>query len=399
VSNLRLQKVLMNPVINSGLANPVLEKSPGTDALAIDPMIAALKALIAEELAPIVTDIDRGLYPREFMHQVGAVGGFAAAVAPAYGGLGKGLRVAVQAIEAIAEECLCTGFMTWCQIACTWYMQNSDNAFLRIEILPEVATGRRLGGTGLSNPMKHFAGIEKIALMAERQSGGYVLNGMLPWVSNIDAGHYFGIAAQIAGSDEYLMAIVSDELAGLTLRCNAHFIALEGSNTYSCVFRDVFVPDDFILAAPSDRYVNQIRPGFMLTQVGMGLGLVASCIDVMERSNHRYGHVNCFLEDQASELAADLAIARNRTYALADLLDHQVIDRPLLREVIQARIVASELALKAAQSAMLHTGARSYLVGSKPERKLREAYFVAIVTPALKQLKKMLHNMQEVGIG
>jgi hypothetical protein len=42
---------------------------------------------------------------------------------------------------------------------------------------------------------------------------------------------------------------------------------------------------------------------------------------------------------------------------------------------------------------MLHTGARGYLQGAAVERKLREAYFVAIVTPALKQLKKMLHDL------
>jgi alkylation response protein AidB-like acyl-CoA dehydrogenase len=359
----------------NSVSDTVLEKT-ALDALTLDPMIAELKAAIAQDLAPMVPAIDQqGVYPREFMHRIGAVGGFAAAVPPAYGGSGKGLRLAVQAIAAVSEECLCTGFMTWCQVACTWYLQNSDNGYLRQTILPEVAAGRRLGGTGLSNPMKHFAGIEKIALVAERQAGGYVLNGMLPWVSNIGAGHYFGIAAQIADRDDYLMAIVSDELPGLTLRCNAHFIALEGSNTYSCVFRDVFVPDDFILAAPADAYVAKIRPGFILTQAGMGLGLVASCIDIIERSNQRYGHVNCFLDDQATDLAADLAIASNRTYALADLLEQQPIAPPLMREVIQARIVASELALKAANSAMLHTGARAYLHGSKPERKLREAYF------------------------
>ncbi|MEM9009390.1 MAG: acyl-CoA dehydrogenase, partial [Cyanobacteria bacterium P01_F01_bin.86] len=40
----------------------------------------------------------------------------------------------------------------------------------------------------------------------------------------------------------------------------------------------------------------------------------------------------------------------------------------------------------------------AYVHGSAPERKLREAYFVAIVTPALKQLKKMLFAMQETAL-
>ncbi|MBD2077115.1 acyl-CoA/acyl-ACP dehydrogenase [Phormidium sp. FACHB-592] len=364
----------------------------------IAPLIPALKVAIAENLAPQVQRIDQeGFYPREFMHQVGALGGFGQAVAPECGGAGQGVRSAVQVIEAVSAECLCTGFMVWCQIACTWYLQNSDNEYLKTHLLPQVATGTVLGGTGLSNPMKHFASIEKIALTAEKRPGGYVLNGLLPWVSNLGAGHPFGIAAKLADGDDYLMAIVSDAFAGLSLRQNAHFIALEGSGTYSCVFKDVFVPDEWILAAPCDDYVERIRPGFILTQVGMGLGLVTGCIDLIERYRPRLGHVNSFLDDQAEDLAAALASARLKTYTLADQLSQPDvhITPDLLKAVIQARITASELSLKAANAAMLHAGARAYLQGSEPARRLREAYFVAIVTPALKQLKKMLHHLEQ----
>ncbi|XGV97713.1 MAG: acyl-CoA dehydrogenase family protein [Leptolyngbya sp. BL-A-14] len=379
--------------------NSIAQTVSGTaEPLPIAPLMPALKAAIAQNLAPQVQRIDQeGCYPREFMQQVGAIGGFGQSVAPEYGGAGQGLRSAIQVIEAVSAECLCTGFMTWCQIACTWYMQNSDNAYLKANLLPQVAAGQILGGTGLSNPMKHFASIEKIALTAEKRSGGYVLNGLLPWVSNLGAGHPFGIAAKLADSDDYLMAIVSDAFAGLSLRQNAHFIALEGSGTFSCVFKDVFVPDEWILAFPCDDYVQQIRPGFILTQMGMGLGLVAGCIDLIERYRSRLGHVNGFLDDQAEDLAAALAIARLQTYTLADQLSQPDvhITPDLLKAVIQVRISGSELSLKTANAAMLHAGARAYLQGSEPARRLREAYFVAIVTPALKQLKKMLHHLEQ----
>ncbi len=361
-------------------------------------VIAELEAAVAKELTPQVQAIDsQGEYPRAFMHQVGALGGFGQAVPTRYGGANS-LKGSIQAIEAIAKECLSTGFITWCQIACTWYLQNSENEYLKQNILPSIAKGERLAGTGLSNPMKHFAGIEKIALVAERCAGGYVLNGLLPWVSNVGAGHYFAVAAKMSGGpeDAYLMAIVYDEFKGLTLRADAHFIALEGSNTFSCGFKNVFVPDQFILAAPCEDYVARIRPGFILTQVGMGLGLVASCIELMKRANRRLHHVNCFLEDQAGDLEAELEALRVKTYALADTITAQdSLEGNLLKEVIQARIAASELSLRASNAAMLHVGARGYLQGSTAERKLRESYFVAIVTPALKHLKKMLYGMSE----
>lgn len=271
---------------------------------------------------------------------------------------------------------------------------------LKQQLLPKVATGQVLAGTGLSNPMKHFAEIEKISLIAERCAGGYVLNGMLPWVSNLGPGHYFGVVAQIKGQAEYLMAIASDHFTGLSLRANAHFIALEGSRTYSCIFRDVFVPDEFILAAPCEAYVSRIRPGFILTQVGLGLGLVDSCLELMQRANRKTGHVNYFLDDQAEDITAELQVARQTAYTLADQVDrHQGrTSRALLEAVIQARITASELSLRAANAAMLYAGARGYILHNPVERKLRESYFVAIVTPALKHLKKMLHEMRETAL-
>ena len=359
----------------------------------------AVRSVVQKSLMPKVQDIDlKGEYPADILTQLGTAGAFAHAVSPQFGGTGLGLRATIQAIEEVSKVCLSTGFMTWCQVACTWYLQKTENANLAATMLPNIVTGQQLAGTGLSNPMKHFADIEKIALTAVPVEGGFEINGMLPWVSNLGPGHEFGIAARIADSDEYLMAVVSDALDGLTLRCNAHFIALEGTGTYSGVFRQVFVPHSRVLAAPCETYVRSIRPGFMLTQVGMGLGLVESCIDLMRRSNQRLGHVNQFLDDQADDLALDLQTARERTYALADRLDTctgPVEDVALIREVIQARIAGSELSLRAAQSTMLHAGARAYVHGSAPERKLREAYFVAIVTPALKQLKKMLHALPE----
>ncbi|MEM6256012.1 MAG: acyl-CoA dehydrogenase family protein [Cyanobacteria bacterium P01_D01_bin.156] len=369
--------------------------------LSTDPAIANLRTVINQVLTPKVQDIDlKGEFPGQIMHQLGDAGAFSHAVSTDFQGSGIGLKAAVQSIEEISKDCLSTGFIAWCQVACTWYLENTQNATLKAEMLPKVATGEALAGTGLSNPMKHFADIEKIALTAQRVDGGYVINGMLPWVSNLGPGHYFGIAARMADSEEYMMAIVSDDLEGMSLRLNAHFIALEGTGTYSCVFRDAFVPDEWVLAAPCEEYVACIRPGFMLTQVGMGLGLTDSCIELMRRSNKRLGHVNRYLDDQVEDINADLQMARQRTYRLADQLNSctGVADPQLTREIIQARATASELSLRSSQAAMLHAGARAYVHGSAPERKLREAYFVAIVTPALKHLKKMLADMKETAL-
>lgn len=355
-----------------------------------------VKSAIALNLSPKVNKIDKeGYYPRDFMHILGEVGGFQQTITPAFGGNGRGFRSALQVIETVSESCLCTGFISWCHIACVWYIQNSDNTHLHRNILPVVATGKVLAGTGLSNPMKHFADIEKIALTAQPCEGGYIIDGLLPWVSNLGKGHYFAVVAQIVGTQDYLMAIVSDDLEGLTLKSTAHFIALEGSNTYSCQFRNVFVPNELILASPSADYINRIKTGFILAQVGMGLGITQASVEAMKRFNLRLAHVNRFLDDGVEIIEEDLEQLRLKSYTLADNLNHRDIplDRDFFAQVLQCRIQASELALRSTQSAILHAGARGYLQGSDLDRRLRESYFVAIVTPALKHLKKVLYSL------
>jgi len=52
-----------------------------------------------------------------------------------------------------------------------------------------------------------------------------------------------------------------------------------------------------------------------------------------------------------------------------------------------------ELCLRAANSALMHQGARGYLMHSAVQRRVREAQFVAIVTPAIKHLRKEIAGL------
>jgi alkylation response protein AidB-like acyl-CoA dehydrogenase len=61
--------------------------------------------------------------------------------------------------------------------------------------------------------------------------------------------------------------------------------------------------------------------------------------------------------------------------------------------VLDARAHGGELALRAAQSALLHQGARGYLMSSAVQRRVRESHFVAIVTPAIKHLRKEMDRL------
>ena len=214
--------------------------------------------IIRQQLHPIVRDIDeKAFYPKQVMKSFGEAGVFKQHL-KSQNPTGKAeLFDAITLMDAVSSECLSTGFMVWCQNVCGWYIQNSENSYLHENLLAKVATAEYLGGTGLSNPMKHFSEIEKLLLRCEVSSEGYVLNGTLPWVSNLGADHYFGIVCEIEKPvSRKAMILVPCESEGLTLKEVPSFMAMDGTATYSCRFDNVVIPESYVLADPIPKVLT-----------------------------------------------------------------------------------------------------------------------------------------------
>jgi alkylation response protein AidB-like acyl-CoA dehydrogenase len=363
--------------------------------LSVEELLASTQEIVDQELKPLTVKIDlEGYYPEEVLRKLGAVGVFRQHLPAVRADEEHDMGSAVQAMATVSHECLSTGFAVWCQDTCGWYLQNAENAAVRDIWLPKLAGGDVLGGTGMSNTMKAFAGIEPLRLSGKRVDGGYIVNGSLPWVSNLGANHVFGTLFGLEGTDNRsVMALVDCAAEGFSLRQSAHFTALEGTRTFACIFEDVFIPDEIIIDHDGAAFLRRARAGIVLLQFGMGVGNIQSCIDMSREVEPLLGHVNCYLEDRPDELQEELDDTVEAVLALAE--DPFETSDEFFREILQLRLTAGELAIRASQSAMLHTGAKGYLRTAPAQRKLRESYFIAIVTPAIKHLRKELDAMAE----
>jgi len=364
-----------------------------TPPLALDELLSASQTIIDEELKPLTVSIDiDGVYPEQVLKNLGKIGVFNQHL-PAIRDNGLAdMGAAIQAMAAVSHECMSTGFTMWCQDTCAWYLQNAANPTVRENWLPKVASGEVLAGTGMSNPMKAFAGIEELRLKGKKVEGGYIVNGSLPWVSNLGEDHVFGTQFELEGSaGKSVMALVDCQSEGFTLRLSAHFTALEGTRTFACIFENVFIPDDMIIDEDGAAFLKRVRSGIVLLQFGMGAGNIQSCIDLCRDVEPLLGHVNAYLDDRPDELQDELDDLVDAVLALAE--EPFESSDEFFQDLLQLRLGAGELALRASQSAMLHTGAKGYLKSAPAQRKLRESYFVAIVTPAIKHLRKELDRL------
>ncbi|PWT93030.1 MAG: acyl-CoA dehydrogenase [Proteobacteria bacterium] len=367
-----------------------LAERPDTEPRSGHDVAAAVREVAARELAPIVQKIDQeGHYPDSQLRAFGRAGAYAAHLPR--DGKQPDLVTAIRAMAAAGEHCLSTSFCMWCQDALAWYIFASDNEDMKERLGRRVASGAVLGGTALSNPMKTFFGIEQIRLKARRLPGGYAVRGLLPFVSNLGNDHYFGAVFEVEDAGRYVMAVVPCAAEGVTLAGNTRFVALDGTRTFAVQMRDVLIPDALVLADPSDGYIKRIRAGFVLLQAGMAFGLIRGCIALMNQTKGPLGHVNKYLDAQPEQFSEQLDAMQQTVERLAATPFES--DPAYWRAVIEARLAAGEVSVAAAHAAMLHCGARGYVTTGAAQRRLREAYFVAIVTPAIKQLKKMLADM------
>ena len=365
--------------------NPTDLPADIVQATTTEDLLNAVRTFAQGPLAARAQAIDEGAYPEDLLTQLAAMGAMGAHIDRP--GKPGNYMATIAAMAEAGKVCGATAFMMWCQSVCALYMDASANPALTGERLSAHLAGAGLGGTGLSNPMKSFAQIESFLLKATPTDGGYLVNGTLPWVSNLAGNHYFGAIASVVGANgQEVMFILKCDAPGVTLKSCPKFSGMEGTGTYAVQCKDLFIGADDIVADPARPFIRNIRAAFVMLQCGIAAGIVQGAIDSMWAVEDQLGHVNQFLDDRPDQLQAELDDLLARVTELAktpyDSSNEFFID------VLNARIDGGELCMRAANSALMHQGARGYLMQSDVQRRVREAQFVAIVTPAIKHLRK-----------
>lgn len=346
-----------------------------------------IQNLTNTHLSPKVIDIDQGYYPLDEMSILGKAGLFA----PHLSEHGSRFDLAILANAQVGRVCGTTAFLTWCHQVMGLYLDQSDNITLKHTILPKHAQAITFGGTALSNPMKTWANIETMRLIAKKDGQGYAITGRLPWISHIAPNQYCGAVAKIDGTDDevfFLLKFDQERANTWQLHTCPTFAGMEGSSTWRIELSDYPISTDDIIALPCKDFIKRIRGAFVLMQMGIGAGIIMGAIDDITEGT---AVSNAFLEDQAGTLQDELNRLMARTATLARTPFETHID--FFLDVLDVRTQGGLLSLKATQAAMLHQGAKGYLLTSAPQRRLREAQFVAIVTPAIKHLRYLSHQL------
>ena len=252
------------------------------------------------------------------------------------------------------------------------------------EILGGITKGR-VEAIAMSEP-EAGSDVGNLSCKAERQNGGFVLNGQKTWIS---AAHIADHILVIARSDS--SGSKHDGLTMLSVPTDAEGMEIRGIQTMGGKeVNDVFLTDCYV---PEDRVLGQVDGGWMQLMAGLNverLILAASALGLAERAfddvlayikeRKQFGRpIGSFqtLKHRISDLATELECTRLLVYDVARKVDADPA-KMLPREASMAKLKATEVAKKTALEGMQMMGGYGYASEYDMERHVRSTLVMSI---------------------
>lgn len=327
--------------------------------------------------------------PCQTIYRLGGEGLFRAGVPKALGGGGGPFLEAMLSVADVAYHCLTSAFVLWGQRVFIEYLVQSENTWLQQNVLPELLTGARHGATGLSNAIKNLAGIEALQIQADLNHDSLVLNGSLPWISNVASGRFFAAAAAQGKDNAVHIVAFPWDAPGVVRSDDIALLGLRSSATARVELNTVLLERHWLIAENGAAFLSRVRGLFLLLQCGLSIGLIRRIFDEIKQMQAR----NAVIKKRSDRLyqAFTALEAAWRQLASADIAAQSSI-----QTLFRTRIALSDLALSAIQLELQAAGGRGFLQSGGTERRWREIAFIPVVTPSVTQLQNELAKQADV---
>ena len=341
----------------------------------------AIRRFVERELEPIserVEEEDR--IPDEVVARMAEMGLFGLAIPEEYGG--QGLSMLAQCVAnaelSRTNACFRTRVGTNNGIGAQGILIAGTEAQKR-RFLPELASGRMTGAFALSEP-NAGSDASRIQTTAVRRGDRFVLNGTKQFITNGDVAGVFTVLAvtdRAQGAKGITAFLVERDFPGFTVGKLERKMGMRGSHTTELAFDDCQVPAASVLGREGDgfRIAMQVLDRGRLVMASCALGALERLVELsVEQAKGRV----TFGEPIANRQAIQWMLVNMEmdAYAIRQAVHHAAwkIDRGerATKEAAMVKVLATEAANRAADSAVQIHGGMGYMKGTAVERFYRD---------------------------
>jgi glutaryl-CoA dehydrogenase (non-decarboxylating) len=368
------------------------------------------RAFFAKEVKPTILERDRAQeYDPDLPKKLGATDLLGLCLPEQYGGLGMdyvSLGLVCEEAEYIDASCRVIFSVHVGLVALPVLTWGSDD--LKARILPDMATGERIGAFGLTEP---DAGSDVVGIKstADRDGNAYVLNGEKMWISLADVANTLLIVAwtdreKMKKRDHSgLSAFILDRsMPGVTTGSIKGKLGVRAGNTGWIAMADVRVPKENLLGELGEGFkisMFALDQGRFTVAAG-ATGLTRACLDACttycktrETFGRPIGH-HQLVKEMIAKMVAGWEFSRLLWVRAAWLKNE---GKPNSRETAMAKWISCEQAEAAAADAVQVHGAYGFSDEYPVERFYRNAKSSSIYE-GTREIQKLIQADYALGL-
>lgn len=292
----------------------------------------------------------------------------------------------IELVAAVAREDVATAFSAWAHRMTIDYVSLSPSTSAARDYLPGLASAATLGATALAAGTAHVLAGVPLPLTYRDDGDDLVLDGRIPWASNLI--EPFLIVSAVAHAEDperTLVVAIPSGTEGVVPAPHPELLALNATGSTTVKLTDVRIARDHVVASDLTAFVDDVLARFLLLQGAFCSGLANRAL---EEAQADPGPMDDAIRDELDRLGVDIAAA---DAAASRLASDSIAGRPIqTSEILRRRLRWSELATAAVHLEQMTTGGRGYLAKSATARRVREVAFLPIQAPTEVLLRWLL---------
>ena len=347
-----------------------------------------IKDFAETEVKPLAQEVDeQERFPAETVEKMAKMGLMGIIVPKEYEGAGGDYYMYISAVEELSKHCATTGVILSAHTSlCVAPILEYGTEEQRKKYLPDLATGRKIGAFGLTEPNAGTDAANQQTVAVEMEDH-YLLNGSKIFITNAGyASTYIIIAitGKTPKGPEMSAFIVEKAFEGFSVGKKEKKMGIRGSATCELIFENVKVPKENLLGKRGDGFkiamktLDGGRIGIAAQALGIAEGALESTVSYV-KSRKQFGRSISQFQNtqfQLADMATKVAAAKGLVYAAVNAKANKL---PTLSvNAAQAKLFAAETAMEVTTKAVQLHGGYGYTREYPVERMMRDAKITEI---------------------
>ncbi|NBO26564.1 MAG: acyl-CoA dehydrogenase [Actinobacteria bacterium] len=349
----------------------------------------AIRAFVDKEIIPVARDMEHsGEYPTAIVEHMKEMGLFGMTIPEEFGGLGVDMTTFSIVFEELSRGWMgVAGILGSHSMAC-FIISKHGTPEQKTKYLPELATGARRSGLGLTEP---GAGtdLQGISTTATLDGDHYIVRGSKTWITNARHADPLPVLVKTDPKADprhkgMSVLLIDAGTPGFTIGKDIPKMGYKGPESCEVILDEVRVPVENLLGGVEGRGMQQVLSALetgRLNIAARSVGIAARAYEeAVKYAKSRMAFGKSISEFQAiqlkiADMATDLQAARLLTYWAASEADQ---GKRVDLQTAQAKVFASEVAIQNSLRAMQVHGGYGYSTEYEIERLYRDAPLMSI---------------------